>query len=188
MVSCKFKQLSAISIFVLLFALALPFSSLALRIVEGTVVKVSDGDTIKVETDNQTLVKVRLAGIDTPETPKYSKRGELKKPGQPFGEEAADYLRKLVYGKRVKLEVYSVDRYHRALAFVFLGSTNVNLEIVRAGLAEVYRGKGAFGPHKGVLVQAEEEVRAAKRGMWIQGNDYESSKDFRKRMRIRGKK
>lgn len=104
----------------LAFILAIPHTSLALRTLEGTVVKVPDGDTIKVETDNGTLVKVRLAGVDSPETPKYSRRGELNKPGQPFGEEAGEFLRKVVHGKRVKLEVYDIDGYHGALAFIFL--------------------------------------------------------------------
>jgi hypothetical protein len=50
------------------------------RIEEGIVERVADGDTITVITTNQTKLRIRMLGIDAPETPKGSKF-----PGQPYG-------------------------------------------------------------------------------------------------------
>src|SRR5215475_13613537 len=57
------------------------------RIEEGMVERVADGDTLTVITANQTKLRIRMWGIDAPETPKGTKF-----PGQPFGTEAEDYL------------------------------------------------------------------------------------------------
>jgi hypothetical protein len=57
------------------------------RVEEGTVERVADGDTVTVITPNQTTLRIRMFGIDAPETPKGTKL-----PGQPFGTEAAAYL------------------------------------------------------------------------------------------------
>ena len=61
----------------------------AIRTVTGTVTKVSDGDTIHVRTPEGTKLRVRLYGIDAPETPKINAHsGQVNKPGQPYGEES----------------------------------------------------------------------------------------------------
>jgi endonuclease YncB( thermonuclease family) len=103
------------------------------RIEEGIVEHVADGDTITVITPNQTKLRIRMFGIDTPETPKGNKF-----PGQPYGKEAEAYLKQLVEGKRVKVEIYQVDRYKRLLSTIFLDGKDVNLAMIEAGLAEVY--------------------------------------------------
>ena len=60
-----------------------------IRTVTGTVTKVSDGDTIQVTTPEKTKLRVRLYGLDAPETPKINQRtGHINKPGQPYGEES----------------------------------------------------------------------------------------------------
>lgn len=183
----RLAQLGLAGAFLLLYLSLLPCSSFAQNILEGMVVNVRDGDTIKIKARDGTLVRVRLSGIDAPETPRYSWGRVMEKPGQPFGKEASDYLKNLVYRKQVRLETYGLDPYHRVIAFIFVNDTNVNLEMVKAGLAEVYRGHGAFGNYKDQLLNAEKQARSAKQGMWIQGKDYERPMDFRKRMRRRGK-
>jgi hypothetical protein len=85
------------------------------RIEEGTVTRVADGDTLTVITPNQTKLRIRMWGIDAPETPKGTTF-----PGQPSGLEAEAYLKQLVEGKRVKVEIYQVDRYKRLLSTIFL--------------------------------------------------------------------
>lgn len=60
----------------------------------------ADGDTLTVITPNQTKLRIRMFGIDTPETPKGTKF-----PGQPYGKEADAYLKQLVEGKRLKVEI-----------------------------------------------------------------------------------
>jgi micrococcal nuclease len=91
---------------------------------------------------NQTKLRVRLYGIDAPETPKGTKF-----PGQPFGEEAAAYLTQLVGNKRIQVEIYSVDRYRRLLGVILMGGRNINLGMIEAGLPEVYRGPEAGNPY-----------------------------------------
>jgi hypothetical protein len=71
------------------------------RIEEGMVERVADGDTLTVITANQTKLRIRMFGIDAPETPRGTKF-----PGQPYGKEAEAYLKQLVEGKRVKVEIY----------------------------------------------------------------------------------
>ena len=75
-----------------------PLASIAkdpIRVEEGIVKKVADGGT---------KLKVRLWGIDAPETAKVNRRtGVVSKPGQPFGEEAYRGLERKVLGKRVRV-------------------------------------------------------------------------------------
>jgi micrococcal nuclease len=82
----------------------------------------------------------RLVGIDTPE--KSRKKNE---PGQPYSQKATKFLAGLVLNQNVSIEDYGKDRYGRILGVVYVGQTNVNLEMVRNGYAEVYRGKPAPG-------------------------------------------
>lgn len=101
---------------------------------EYQVTRVIDGDTIEVK-KGQTKLTVRLAGIDAPETSK-----KKHEPGQPFSQQSTSLLAKLVLNKSVDVKSYGADRYGRILGEVFVDGNNVNLEIVKAGLAEVYRG------------------------------------------------
>lgn len=89
--------------------------------------KVSDGDTVWVTNDDGSKEKVRLNKIDAPEM------------NQPYGKESADRLAKLILGKKVKLEGRSKDRYGRTLSEIYLCSTNINLQLVKEGLAWHYR-------------------------------------------------
>jgi len=72
------------SLLVLLLGIliAAPDSQAVIRAVTGTVTKVSDGDSIHLTTPEQTKLKVKLYGIDAPETPKINHRtGQISKPG-----------------------------------------------------------------------------------------------------------
>jgi endonuclease YncB( thermonuclease family) len=62
---------------------------------EGRVARVANGDTITVITPNQTKLRIRMLGIDAPETPKGAKF-----PGQPYGPEPEAYLKQLVEAKQ----------------------------------------------------------------------------------------
>jgi endonuclease YncB( thermonuclease family) len=61
------------------------------RIEEGIVERVADGDTATVIMPNQTKLRIRMFGIDAPETPKGTKFL-----GQPYGAEAESYLKQLI--------------------------------------------------------------------------------------------
>jgi len=51
----------------------------------------------------------------------------------------------MVLNKTVTMGEYGRDRCGRVLAVVLLNGTNINLELVKAGLAEVYRVTPAPG-------------------------------------------
>jgi endonuclease YncB( thermonuclease family) len=109
-----------------------------LRVAEGLVARVADGDTVTVITPNQTKLRIRMLGIDAPETPKGTKF-----PGQPYGTEAEASLKQLVDGKRVRVEIYGTDRYKRLLSTMFIEGKDINLAMLEAGLAEVYQANMA---------------------------------------------
>jgi len=80
--------------------------------------RVVDGDTI-VLSDGK---KVRLIGVDTPETK------HPNKPVEYFGKEATEFTRRMCEGKQVRLEYdqEKIDRYGRTLAYVFvLGGVHI---------------------------------------------------------------
>ncbi|MFC1577626.1 thermonuclease family protein [Thermodesulfobacteriota bacterium] len=136
--------------------------------------RVTDGDTIKVS-NNGTTTTIRLVGIDAPETSK--KKNE---PGQPFSQKSTKYLSSLVLNKSVDVKSYGTDRYGRTLGVVFVNGIDVNLEMVKAGLAEVYRGSPAKGLDLEPYWKAEKEAREACRGMWSLGDKYVSPQDWRR--------
>jgi micrococcal nuclease len=156
-----------------------PTGKTSQRFEEGTVEHVADGDTVTVITPNQTKLRIRMFGIDAPETPKGTKF-----PGQPFGTEAEAYLKRLVEAKRVTVEIYGVDRYQRLLATIFVDGKDINLAMIEAGLAEVYRGPKSGNPYTPQYQAAEETARATRKGMWAQGDAYESPRAYRKRVGI----
>ncbi|GAM08262.1 putative endonuclease LCL3 [Geobacter sp. OR-1] len=87
-----------------------------------------------------TKVKIRLYGIDAPETEKSNKKtGHVSKPGQPYGEEAYQALKKKIDRQKVKFEVMDIDRYKRAVSILRLDNRNINSEMVREGFAWAYR-------------------------------------------------
>jgi endonuclease YncB( thermonuclease family) len=131
-----------------------------------TVIKVYDGDTVLVRGEDGRRV-VRLLGIDAPETPKAS-----GKPGQPYSRKARSHLAGLVLNRAVALAVFGEDRYHRLLAVIYRGEEDVNHAMVRAGLAEVYRGRTPEGFDKAPYLATEEQARREQRGMWRQGAAY----------------
>ncbi len=135
--------------------------------ITAKVERVGDGETITAVTSNQTKFRIRLLGIDAPEVP----HGD--KPGQPFGEEARDYLDHLIGGKTVRVDAYGPDEYKRVLAVVWDEQINVNLLMVAMGYAEVYRGVPCQ-VYCRELEEAEEKARRDRVGMWAQGEMYES--------------
>jgi len=159
-------------------------SQAVIRTVTGTVTKVSDGDTIHVTTPERTKLKVRLYGLDAPETPKINQRtGRINKPGQPYGEESWKVLEGKIMGKQVRLEILDIDRYKRMVGMIYLGDRNINLEMVSEGYAEAYI-EYLKPPYRSDFIEAEREAKSAKRGIWA-FHEYERPKDFRKRLKVR---
>jgi micrococcal nuclease len=127
---------------------------------QGTVVRIVDGDTIHVRLGDR-VEKVRYIGVNTPEL-HHPRKGE-----EPGGREAASVNRELVDGQRVRLEmdVQVRDRYGRLLAYVWLGDTMVNAELVRRGYAQVMTVPPNVR-HQSLFVSLQREARAASRGLW----------------------
>jgi micrococcal nuclease len=115
----------------------------------GLVARVVDGDTIAVMRGNEP-VKVRLEGIDAPET------------GQPFGTKAKQALSGKIFGQIVMIKVTGKDRYGRTLGVVWLGSRDINLELVAEGWAWHFK---RYSKDK-ALADAEKDARAKKSGLW----------------------
>ena len=82
--------------------------------------------------------------------------------------------------KSVDVKSYGTDRYGRTLGVVFVGGKNMNLEMVKAGLAEVYRGKPAGGLYLKPYWNAEAEAKKAGIGMWSLQDKYISPKEWRR--------
>jgi endonuclease YncB( thermonuclease family) len=152
------------------------------RIEEGVVEKVADGDTLNVVTAEDTKLKVRLYGIDAPEIQHVNKRtGIVTKPGQPYGEEAYRVLEKKVLGKKVRVQIMDIDRYSRMVAVLYLGDRDINRELVQEGYAWAYK-EYLKGPYASEYIDAENEARSKHLGLWQQANPLPPW-EFRKQLR-----
>lgn len=120
--------------------------------------RVVDGDTVVLSTGE----RLRYIGVDTPEL------HHPRKPVERYGREAKEFNRRLVEGKRVRLEfdVERKDRYERLLAYVYLeDGTFVNAELVRQGYAQLL----TIPPnvkYADLFVELQREARKAARGLW----------------------
>ena len=147
--------------FLLLLVISLVLSSIVTAQDFYLCTRVIDGDTIAVE-KNGKKEKVRLIGVDTPETVHPSK------PVEYFGKEASEFTRKNVEGKRVRLEYdwQSRDKYGRLLAYVYIeeNGTFLNAEIIRQGYGFAYTRY----PFKYLedFRKYEREARENRRGLW----------------------
>ncbi len=122
---------------------------MAADVLTGKCIGISDGDTVKVLVSGK-QVKVRLEGIDCPES------------HQDYGNKAKQFTAKLIFGKDVTVKVTDTDRYGRAIGRITVNGTDVNLAIVRAGLAWHYK---AYSSEK-ALADAETAARRARIGLW----------------------
>src|SRR5262245_14382770 len=129
------------------------------------VLKVVDGDTIDIRDDIRGRLRVRLLGIDTPES---------KKPGYTvgcWGPEAAEFARSTMVGQRVALVTDPTqdmtDRYGRTLAYlVRADGWDYSVEAARAGAARSYVYDDRPVSQHDAIEAAEAEARSALRGLW----------------------
>ena len=160
-----FISLAVFSIFV-----ALPLSSVAGQF---NVVGVYDGDTITVA-ENGKEITIRLVGIDAPEISMIK-----HVPGQPFCLKAKEYLSTLVLNKVVHIKFYGKDASGQPLGEIFVEKVNINIEMIRAGLAEVYRGSPARNLEINAYREAEGKAKENIKGIWELRDQYFSPWDWR---------
>ena len=132
----------------------------------GRVVRVADGDTITIlstpgragsmnpPSSAPTQHKIRLYGIDAPES------------HQAFGQKSKQYLSSLVFGKDVLVKHKGRDKYGRILGTVYVDGLDINLEMIRAGLAWHYKRFDSTPAY----AAAELEARQNRRGLWSDPN------------------
>jgi micrococcal nuclease len=152
------RRLAVPLLLLVLAVFAVP--ALAQSALEGAVVRVVDGDTVHVRLGER-VEKVRYIGVNTPEV-HHPTKGE-----EPGGREATAVNRALVEGRRVRLEldVKARDRYGRLLAYVWIGETMINAELVRRGYAQVMTVPPNVR-HQPLFLALQREARAAGRGLW----------------------
>ncbi len=135
--------------------------------IRGRVVKVADGDTLTIlehdsgrartpaaPSPSATQHKIRLNGIDAPEK------------SQAFGKVSKKHLSSLVFGKDVRVKYKSRDKYGRILGTVYVDGLDINLEMLRAGLAWHYKRFDSTPAY----AAAESEARQNRRGLWSDPN------------------
>ena len=126
--------------------------------------KITDGDTFYVMTKNSEKFKIRLIGIDAPES--YNVGKKFRK--EYFGKEAKVFATNLLKNKKVKLtfDVQKTDRYGRILAYAYLeNGVFLNQYLVENGFAVV----ATFPPNikfVEVFTKAEKSARNKKLGLW----------------------
>lgn len=144
----------------ILFALVIPNRAWAWK---GTIVRVSDGDTIVVERIGRDgapeRVVVRLYGIDTPES------GGRRWQAQPYWKSAKKFLEELFVSGRVSIMDMGYDKYSRTIgaATSLPSGKNAQEELLKAGLAWVYT---KYCRDCRQWKELENEARSGGLGVW----------------------
>jgi endonuclease YncB( thermonuclease family) len=155
--------------------------------VETFVVPVNNNPATKMPLSNTTIV-IRVYGIDAPETAK-----KPNETSQPFGEEAKQITKDLVYHKLVAVKLLRRDKYHRIVGEVETCVTasckdpkDVSVELVSRGLATLYTGGGAeYDGKKELLRKSLEEAQRSKLGIWSLGEDeFVSPGEYKRKKRL----
>lgn len=126
---------------------------------EGRVVGVSDGDTLRVLAPGNKNLKIRLHGVDAPETK------------QPYGTRAKQFTSDQVFGKVVRVNPIEEDQYGRTVAKIIYqkdgANKELNLAVIEAGMGWWYR---KFAPNERSYDLAERKAKAARTGLWADPN------------------
>jgi len=125
-------------------------------IVQGRVVAISDGDTVKILDATNTQHTIRLAGIDAPES------------RQAFGQRSKQHLSMLVFKREVTADCSKTDKYRREICKILLDGVDANLEQVKAGMAWHYKqyAKEQSAQDRALYDSAESSARAGRLGLW----------------------
>ena len=119
-----------------------------------TLLSVGDGDTVRVIDKSGGKVTIRLACIDAPETSQGSS-----------GKWSTKTLKGMLQGKSISIKPQVKDRYGRTVAEIYVGSTNINLQMVRKGAAFTYR-QYLKQCDRDAYLNAESMAKREKQGVW----------------------
>lgn len=159
--------------------LLLTTSANAGRTIDGMVKAVYDGDTVLLATREESRLKVRLYGIDAPETKKPDR------PGQLYGNIAKRTLMYKIMGRRVTAEIVDIDQYKRAVAIIRYEGRDINREMVAEGMAWAYR-QYLQGAYESEYIGSENRARSHHAGLWREPNP-QPPWEFRNGHKGRGK-
>ena len=137
------------------------------------VVKVMDGDTIKVQRGGEEL-RIRFCGIDAPEK------------DQALGFEATALLQELVdqSGGQVLIDPVETDRYGRTVAEVWSDEVGLlNSEMVGQGMAFVYERYVGGCPSREAIVASGDRAEERILGVWAL-DDLQQPWNYRKSRRL----
>lgn len=130
---------------------------------DGKVISVADGDTVTILDANKEKHKIRLAGIDAPES------------AQPYGNAAKKHLSSLIGSKSVCVDWYKHDKYNRKIGVILLNDQDINYEMVKAGYAWHFKKyEKEQKPEDRVLYSdAQNTARSDVIGLWSEPNPIE---------------
>ena len=146
----------------------------------GTVTQVQSATRLALQSPDAGLLKLRLFGVQAPEPPNPRARGEVRE-GQPFGDQTFAFIRNLLLGRQVQIRSYGSD-HGRLLVVVWLGDINVNLELVKQGLAWMEPSLRILAV-RAPLEVAERQAQVGHYGFWELPNP-EPPWEFRRRNRL----
>ena len=124
----------------------------------GIVIHVSDGDTLKIKTARNKIVTIRFYGIDSPEK-EFSGRWRA----QPYNKLAKNFVSQMVLNKYVSVRLKNEITHNREVGEIFYKGRSVNRELVRMGLAWWNK---KYEPFDLDLMRLEKIARSQKMGLW----------------------
>jgi endonuclease YncB( thermonuclease family) len=163
------------------------------RDITGFVVKVTDGDTIRIRHPGNVsfigplkyhTIPIRLAAVDAPQL------GNGQREAQPYAEEAKQFVYSEVFERVVRVKLLAKDQYGRILGLVRYKRENeeydLSEELLKRGLAEVYRGGGSrYDGPVNRWNELEDYAKYHRFGMWKDGiNGVESPSLYRKAIKM----
>lgn len=168
------------------------------RTLGGVVASVADGDTLRVRHTplfasgkfsgklSEETIQVRLLAVDAPEVGKFGSQS------QPYAQEAKDFVKSAVLGKKVVVNCIARDRYGRLIGEVrhgFLGRKELSSSLLRRGLAVVYRGSdGSYGSRGlDTWQRIEAEAKRKSKGMWKEFPEGVSPSEYKRQQRAQAK-
>lgn len=118
--------------------------------ITAKVIKVIDGDSIKVRTAAGKEYEIQIEGTDAP---------ELK---QEYGKESSEALKKMVFDSDVRVSWKKKDNFDRPLAQVYRGDRHINAEMISSGNAWHFKRYNQSQALADLEIQAKKE----KKGLW----------------------